>query len=100
MAEFFPRNRRDNRKAQMEQDLILSCAGHFEFEHDPGFLPNGEEYKICITYDEDEIEEFVITILVDGVAYKTLIDEDLSKKDYALVIEEIIDDIDRSGHDY
>lgn len=84
----------------MENNLILNCAGHFEFEHDPDFLPNGEEYKICITYDEDDIEEFVITILVDGVAYKTLIDEDLSKKDYALVIEEIIDDMDRSEDDY
>lgn len=80
----------------MENDLILGCAGHFEFEHDPEFLPTDEEYKICITYDEDDIEEFVITILVDGVTYKTLINEDLSKKDYALVIEEIIDDIDRS----
>lgn len=84
----------------MENNLILNCAGHFEFERDPEFLPNGEEYKICIAYDEDDIEEFVITILVDGVTYKTLIDEDLSDRDYALVIEEIIDDLDRSEDDY
>lgn len=84
----------------MENNLILDCAGHFEFEHDPDFLPNGEAYKIHIAYDDDEPENFVITILVDGVVYKTLIDEDLSHADLVEAVLEIVYDMKRSEDDH